>query len=272
MKKNKDELPALSPKEKLEAENELLKLKLQAEFGMAKMESSLEGGAENEWLNYIYNFEKQYAEGKRCKLYDFIGRPEFLKVEELPKSEIEPELERLNRVMLSNGIEFNVLYDYNPEIIYRFITEELFERETDDIRIPGMMSCFIYEEFYPNHYYDIIDHSYEFVNNLMGAKWDDYIDIVLASIVRYNDVDHEQTKFRDIINAFQNENKKLKLLSWKVNSVEFDLGTREAMLKAFIKYRSSKPSQAFEGNIELGLTLQFDYWCISKVDIPGFSK
>ena len=50
---------------------------------MQDMDSSLGKETENEWLNCIYNFEKQYAENKRIKLYDFLGRPEFRKVNDL---------------------------------------------------------------------------------------------------------------------------------------------------------------------------------------------
>ena len=33
--------------------------------------------------------------------------------------------------------------------LYRFITEELFLEEKDDMRVPGMMSSHIYLKFYP---------------------------------------------------------------------------------------------------------------------------
>jgi len=43
---------------------------------------------------------------------------------------------------------------YAPSVIYKFITEELFDHEMDDIMLPGFVHHFIYEEFHPNHEYD----------------------------------------------------------------------------------------------------------------------
>jgi len=87
-----DDFNGLTPEEKLQKENELLKLKLQSEFGMEKMDSSLDKETENKWLNDVYNFEKQFAENKQCKVYDFINRPKFRRVDELTKEEISKEL------------------------------------------------------------------------------------------------------------------------------------------------------------------------------------
>ena len=46
----------------------------------------------------------------------------------------------------------------NPNVskkeLYRFAVEELFEYEMEDIRIPGMMHGFIYDEFHPDPVYD----------------------------------------------------------------------------------------------------------------------
>lgn len=72
MEKEND-LPKLTPEEKLKFENDLLRSKLTAEFGMQKMESSLNDESENQCLKYLYNFESSYSQGERIKLYDFIG-------------------------------------------------------------------------------------------------------------------------------------------------------------------------------------------------------
>ena len=169
-----DDFENLTPEEKLQKENELLKLKLQSEFGMEKMDSSLDKETENKWLNDVYNFEKQFAENKQCKVYDFINRPKFRRVDELTKEEISKELEKLTEIMRTNGIELSTICDYEDEIIYRFITEELFNQETDDVHVHGMMNCFIYEEFHPNHDYDIREHCNEFVECLISKKWDEF--------------------------------------------------------------------------------------------------
>lgn len=65
----------------------------------------------------------------------FIGKPEFKKFEELNPEEIESELDRLLETFEKESVSISFCCDYDDEIIYRFITEELFEEEIDDIRI-----------------------------------------------------------------------------------------------------------------------------------------
>ena len=55
--------------------------------------------------------------------------------------------------------EYNINFDVcSPNVpvheLYRFVTEELFEHEMSDINIPGAISNFIYDEFYPDPVYE----------------------------------------------------------------------------------------------------------------------
>src|SRR5262245_9275457 len=125
--KTNDELPELSNDEKLKAENELLKMKLTAEFGMKDSKFDLPPEIENKWLNHIYDFETLYKNAKMVKIYDFIGRPEFKKNEELAKEKLGEELDRVYETLINNDVKVDFLADYDNETIYKFITEELFE-------------------------------------------------------------------------------------------------------------------------------------------------
>ncbi len=269
----KDDFKNLPPEEKLRAENELLKLKLQAEFGMEKMKNPLDDKMQNDWLNYIYNFEKQHAENKLVKLYDFIGKPPFKKADELTEEELTQELDTMIEVLQKNGINLDTICEYDEEVIYKFITEELFEHEMDDMRIEGMMHCFIYEEFHPNHDYDIRARADEFIESLITKKWDHFMNsVILASEVYYNENLYDQEQFKPIIEAFQNEHSKLELHKWEINSASFDMETETATLEGKIKYESKTTSQIFEGNVNLEMKLEYDCWSVSRVVIPGFSR
>ena len=61
----------LNPDEQVKAENEILKLKLELEYGMNQSDTSaLSAETENQWLNYIYNFEQQ-SKDKEVQLPGF---------------------------------------------------------------------------------------------------------------------------------------------------------------------------------------------------------
>lgn len=149
----------LNKEERLQAENEFLKMKLALERGMhlhAPQGEGLSPDIENEFLKNIIEFEKQFDEHKTIKVFDKIGRPDiFLPIAEIEEHEIDKKYAELLDYIGERGISFSIC---SPNIskreLYRFITEELFETEVDDINIPGMISGFIYDEFYPDPVYD----------------------------------------------------------------------------------------------------------------------
>ncbi len=142
--------------EDLSTENELMKLKLMAEFG-----GDFVGGeeippdVENQFLKQIVQFHKQHDKSAITTVYKFIGEPEYNHVRDLTDKELRKELKRLMRIMEKNGVGLSVLAETPQREVYRFITEELFKHEIEDVKLKGWTNQFIYEEFYPNADYDV---------------------------------------------------------------------------------------------------------------------
>ena len=141
------------PEEQLRIENELLRLKLQAETGADLQHlENVPPEVENAFLNNILAFERQLDKIEEISIYTIIGKPTDFKPDtELSDTEIESELARLNTLLENNQIEVDYGTDYSSRLKYKFITEELFEHETQKFDIPDMVHHFIYEEFHPNH-------------------------------------------------------------------------------------------------------------------------
>lgn len=154
-----EEFDNLSENEKLKADNEFLKMKRMLENGAKfgkELGEAVSPGIENEFLQYIKAFEKQAANPVYLKLYDKIGRPTHFKpVSAITDEDIEPACEKLSDYMQHYGVHLGVC---SPNIsvrgLYRFTTEELFEQDVNDMHVPGMMTCFTYDEFYPDPYFD----------------------------------------------------------------------------------------------------------------------
>jgi hypothetical protein len=150
-------------------DNELKKKELEQKYGAKfNQESSLPPEIEGEWLKYIEEFEEQFENAVKISVYDYIGKPAYKKISELKSEEVEGELERLYDIMVENNVSLGTLCDVEPEELYRFITEELFVYEMDNIRTEGMSTCFTYENFHPNAKYDIelaYDHFFSFTMN-----------------------------------------------------------------------------------------------------------
>lgn len=86
--KEKDKVSGLTGRENLKAENDLLKIKLTAEFGMKDMKSGLPDELENEWLNYIYDFEKLQKDAKEISVYERLGNPKCKKISVMSDEEV----------------------------------------------------------------------------------------------------------------------------------------------------------------------------------------
>ncbi len=154
-----------SEDENLKNENEFLKMKLMleqgAQFGAMQTGPGLPADIENQFLRNIIEFEKQYEERKTIKVFDKIERPcHFKAVTEIFDDDIKNAWHELDEYLKKYGIDLSVCSpNISKKELYRFTTEELFEHEMDDMNVPGMMICFTYDEFHPDHKYDNMRHA-----------------------------------------------------------------------------------------------------------------
>lgn len=197
--------------ENLKNENEFLKMKLMLEQG-AKFGSMQTGGnlppeIENQFLKNIMAFEKQSAEQKMIKVFDKIKRPNHFKpVNEIPDDAIENSWNELDNYLRKYNIELSVC---SPNIsnreLYRFTTEELFNHEMNDMNVPGMMNCFTYDEFHPDHKYDntraAVDDCIETIFKKQPIEW---IPNLRSENLRLNDhYPLSEKEYINIINRFK---------------------------------------------------------------------
>jgi hypothetical protein len=101
-----------------------------------------------EWLDYIEEFETRYRGAGRTTVRAFIGSPVFPLPASLSPSDLSRELFRLFALLSTHAIDVHFENQLTAVEQYRFLTEELFEQEIDDIRIPGMTHNFLYGEIH----------------------------------------------------------------------------------------------------------------------------
>ena len=152
-----EEFNKLNDEEKVKAENNFLKMKMMLEHG-ADIHFSSKGPpeVENDFLKYIMAFEKQSANPVYTTVFKKIGSPTHFKpAQEINETDIDQALDDLIEYINERGVDLSCC---SPNIssreLYRFILEELFEKEINDIDIPGLTDCFIYDDFHPDHEYD----------------------------------------------------------------------------------------------------------------------
>lgn len=143
-------------KDELTTENELMKLKMMAEFGGDFAGSEhLPPDVENAFLRQINKFHQMHDKAGMIRIYDFIGEPLYNHVHDLSDREVPKELKKLRKLLARKGIVVDTLSGVSDRELYRFITEEVFKQEIQNIRMPNWTIHLIYEEFYPSDEFDI---------------------------------------------------------------------------------------------------------------------
>lgn len=138
--------------EEMKVENEILKMQINAEFGMTFSDepiSDLPPEIERAWLKSVQRFEKAYAADKTILCYDLIGKPDFGFAETLNEKAIEVELKRLLGILEEKQIVVDRISEISDLEMYKFITEKLFQEKI--LHFPGsnMITHFTFSEFYP---------------------------------------------------------------------------------------------------------------------------
>jgi len=262
--------------ENLQMENQFLKMKMMLEHG-AQFGSSndLPAAVENDFLRSVMEFEKQWDTGERVKVFDKLGKPSHFKpVNEIPDNEIDQEWVQLFEFMQERGIELSVC---SPNVgareLYRFTIEELFEAETDNISISGMMTCFIYDEFHPDDKYENERVAVEDCINYFFYR-DFFFEHHFAESVQVNqhrNLSHDELKF--VVQNFKKQYNDIARMDVHSTSCQFNNdkcivhGSYEVALVTKEKPKIKKGYWS----VEFYRDEQLGYWYICNVQIRGIS-
>jgi hypothetical protein len=262
----------LDPQDELKADNEILRIKLELEHHMIMSETSqLDPELENQWLNRIYNFENQYKDAKPIKVHAFLGHPDFRKIEELKPEEVSEKLKHLLCCMKEKMIVLEYDEEYGVDTIYRFITEELFEQEMEDISMDGFVHHFIYEDFHPNHTKDLRRYADEFIEAVLRRKLNEFDAHCFAETITFKGTEYDLAGILAVIGSFQEGHRSCKVDQFQIHHVNFDLTEERAKVKAWIQYTIQGDGvHIHQGSASINFIYQFGYWYINGFQLPGF--
>jgi len=257
-------------------ENELLRLKLRAEFGAdTHSTGNLDPAIENDFLNYIMAFERGYENSSRITIFDFLGNPQFIPAGDLTDEELPVELAKVEVLLAAKNIMVDYIGSYDDRTKYLFVTEELFEKETDNFSIPGMMTHFTYEEFHPDHKMDIENRAKEFLTQwakqtLNETSWClDNAFVLPDSTIRTKAEVAE--KLKQIFACYQ----LFTDFEYDILAIDFTLQGDGGMgfAEGIAKYKAileNGDKTVFAGPFKLYLSLSYDCWSIYHIIFPGF--
>ena len=256
-------------------ENELLLIKMNAEFGgqvYFPEEEEIPSEVKFELLQSVYEFEEAYFSSIHAVIpvYQRLGEPYYLPETCLTDQGIAIEFDRLKKVMTDKQIIFEYEFDYDPRRLYAFITNELFNERMEDISIPGYYKHFIYEDFHPNIGEDLKRQSTRFIEEITGKCVDELYNGLNFKIQSKNGMingDEACKKIRDFYESFDTitlgkmDNFDVKVEE-KSASVSFDLSLNASIL--------FNENIVLEGRAVLGFSnVMQDLWLIDSISLPG---
>ncbi len=261
----------------LRMENEIKKIKLSLEHGANFLNTSgneLPPEIESKWLDYMQQFEDQLSKRKKITIYELAGKPQYKKVDDISDDEIENELKTILKTLTKSSVIVDTICDVDDRELYRFITEELFLEETNDIQIDGLLHCFTYEEYHPNHKYDITNVCTEFIDTIL-KKESDWIPRALKlneEITTNSGVISEEKAIKKI-EYFRDAFLSFSLTLFEISSILINEDNTSAELYYDIEYTGiteGHETMQFLGKGNFTLKNDDDCWLISEISLPGF--
>lgn len=277
--KNEKQNFSRDPEQNLRIENEILKLKMQAErdaiFG-GNMED-LPPEVEAEILKNVQLFEDSFEKAEAVTIYECIGQPSYKKIDELKPDEVKEELTRIMELMHFKNIVLDVQVQYQLSVIYKFITEELFQEKIREVNFPGYIHSFIYEEFHPNHDIDIGNTAQVFLNHWFEKGFDEnsleFADRLVTAEGKIFSRDEVIVKLHNCLNSYQ----RFINIKFKGSETSFEwdeeekkgMGHAEGMFSYEAEIESSETIH-LEGPFKLYMINENGYWQIFYFVFPGF--
>lgn len=267
------------PEEQLRIENELLRLQLQAETGadIHQLED-VPPEVEHAFLNNILAFERQLDSMDEISIFKMLGEPaDFKPAEQLNDTEVETELERLVLLLREKSIEVDYGMEYPARLKYKFITEELFQHETQQFDIPDMVNHFIYEEFHPNHKLAIQGIAEEFLDMWLAKKLDDQSFIFGKEMVSLHHKTYSKAQFLTVVQHIFDAYLSLDNGSYEIEEIAFEenadhiegaLGYAEGHIRYQVTLES-REEQLIEAPFKLYVVYAGGYWELINVVMPG---
>jgi len=277
---SQDEKFSNDENENLRIENELLRIKLTAQYGEAfQMDSNagLPPEIENQFLKNILAFEENYESVELTTVYEKIGKPSYKSIDDLSPSEISEELNRIKAIMEAHHIVLDFCDGpYPDEEIYKFITQELFTHEIDSVPLLGMNWNFIYEEFHPNNRAEITKNTHQFLEHWLNRNFNEYsseldYDMVTGDgkQIKRAELYKKMSPFFDSFERFENDGYNVDMIDVQEQEDGRAMGFSEGMYK-YDAIMENGESIHFEGPYKLYMRREDNYWSIFYFVMPGF--
>lgn len=267
-------------RENLQLENEILKLKMMAERGAYFGENAedIPPEVEAQFLRNVQLFEDCFDKAEEISIYEYIGRPQYKDVSGLTAEEITGETKRIENLLYAKNIVIDVEGQYEPSVIYKFITDELFYEKIRPINIPGFIQHFPYEEFHPNHALDIGNAEEQFFINWFEKGFNEYSSKLADKFITVEGNIYSKEEVLQKLNDYLGRYRRLNNIKFGGSNVNFEwddkedkgIGHAEGIFSCDAEIETGEVIH-IEGPYKLYMMNEFGLWEIFYFVFPGFA-
>jgi hypothetical protein len=253
-------------------ENEILLMKLNAEFGAEIFfpDKRLPPEVENHFLRSVYSIESNTRSGlPKQTVFQKIGEPDFPDESSLDNAALEEAFQDLTDLLYAHRIVLDTLAEYSDRTLYNFIIKELFVFIVEDWNNADCYCHFCYEEFHPNHEYDLRESTTQFAENVIGQRlspeFHQLHNPIRTSAFNFISAD---MAYQQIVESYK-EFTRLELSTFVITEV--CIQDQIAMVHFLIEYDAGFKTEVLKisGAGRLDFLLQDGYWFISALQFPG---
>ncbi|PZR27432.1 MAG: hypothetical protein DI535_10480 [Citrobacter freundii] len=274
----KEDFSHLSNEERIKAENNILKMKLMLEKGARFHENAepLPPEIEHEFLKHVIAFEKQLEERKPIRVFEKIGSPsQFKPVIEIKRGEFDTAWEEIDQYMRKRGVCLDVCSpNISSKELYRFTVEELFQEEIEDFDMPGMIYCFIYDEFHPDPVYDNGLAAMSVISRILQQNLVEYLPHLRKNNLRLNSrLPLTNEEFSWYVNQFKQAYEKID--TPELEQGECTVKDKYSVVSGKYKLKLSLQTEYLQLQGQWTVEFEFDeeigYWYVFNVQIEGIN-
>lgn len=273
-----EEFKHLNREEALKAENDYIKMKLMLEHGAEIQYSenlpALSPETEQKFLHYIMDYEQKEALAKEMTVFEILGKPQhFPDVNGISDEDIGRVLKELLEMMKRKGVEVSV---FSPNVsereLYRFITRELFFRRMLHVNMEGMRTCFIYDEFHPDHQYENAKVALnDCIKEILGKKELHWTFQYEQQVTLNGKTGLDLQNFRKLINKFKSRFRHIKPL--KVDISDCTISGEKCLVTGTYEICFSTDNEHWLKTGIWSVSMRYwsdlDIWLIAEISVEG---
>jgi len=227
--------------------------------------------------------EPEHRPGRDTRrLRELLNYPDFRPSAALGPESLDRYWSRLSTLLQKGGVKVEFLADYALALKYDFIIGELLDEETELPECEGAFVNFIYEDFHPNHDYDIRSRTAEFMDGFFSGRFPLEVGWYLADImITDTGAAMPRSELQSLLDSFHEPFNTVRSFCYEIESIAAQpeerpnaklpgLGVSEGWVKADMVCKDGT-EQHLSGQFKLYLQCWYGWWELYFFTMPGFS-